>query len=139
MNDNPKKPVDGTPTTESTDEVAGPTASNEDLARAAVDETSEHLGSDIVLLNTRGISSFADFFVIVSGETDRHIESMADDISRRVRAMGVHITHREGSGRGGWVLLDFTGFVVHLFTREQRERYGLEQLWSRATEIVRVQ
>ena len=91
------------------------------------------------MLNTRGISSFADFFVIVSGETDRHIESMADDISRRVRAMGVHITHREGSGRGGWVLLDFTGFVVHLFTREQRVRYGLEQLWSRATEIVRVQ
>ena len=77
--------------------------------------------------------------MIVSGETDRHIESMADDISRRVRAMGVHITHREGSGRGGWVLLDFTGFVVHLFTREQRELYGLEQLWSRATEIVRVQ
>ena len=114
-------------------------ASNEDLARAAVDEASEHLGSDVVLLDTQGVSSFADFFVILSGETDRHIESMADDIGRRVRGMGVHIAHREGSGRGGWVLLDFTGFVVHLFTREQRERYGLEQLWSRATEIVRVQ
>ena len=69
MNDNPKKPVDGTPTTESTDEVVGPTASNEDLARAAVDETSEHLGSDIVLLDTRGISSFADFFVIFSSKS----------------------------------------------------------------------
>lgn len=113
--------------------------SNEELARAAVDEASEKIGSDIVLLDTQGISSFADFFVIVSGETDRHIESMAEDISRRVRSMGVHVTHKEGSGRGGWVLLDFTGFVVHLFTREQRERYGLEQLWSRATEIVRVQ
>jgi ribosome-associated protein len=114
-------------------------SSNEDLARAAVDEASEHLGSDVVLLDTQGVSSFADYFVIVSGETDRHIESMANDISRRVRDMGVHIAHREGSGRGGWVLLDFSGFVVHLFTREQRERYGLEQLWSRATEIVRVQ
>ncbi|GIT18081.1 MAG: hypothetical protein CM1200mP39_08870 [Dehalococcoidia bacterium] len=49
--------------------------SNEDVARAALDEASEKLGSDIVLLDTRGISSFTDFFVIITGETDRHIES----------------------------------------------------------------
>ncbi|NQW20230.1 MAG: ribosome silencing factor [Chloroflexi bacterium] len=114
-------------------------ATNEEIARAAVDEASEKLGSDIVLLDTKGICSFADYFVIVSGETDRHLESMAEDISRRSRKMGVHTTHREGSGGGGWLLIDFTGVVVHLFTREQRDRYGLEQLWSRATEIVRVQ
>jgi ribosome-associated protein len=115
------------------------TASNEDIARAAVDEASEKLGSDVVLLDTRGVSSFADFFVIASGETDRHIESMAEDIRLRSRKMGVKSTHREGSGKGGWLLIDFTGVVVHLFTREQRHNYGLELLWSRATEIVRVQ
>jgi ribosome-associated protein len=114
-------------------------ATNEEIARAAVDEASEKLGADIVLLDTEGISSFADYFVIISGETDRHIESMAEDISRRSRKMGVHVTQREGSGKGGWVLIDFTGVVIHLFTRDQREHYGLEQLWSRATEIVRVQ
>ncbi|MDP7262602.1 MAG: ribosome silencing factor [Dehalococcoidia bacterium] len=114
-------------------------ATNEEIARAAVDEASEKLGSDIVLLDTDGVSSFADYFVIISGETDRHLESMAEDISRRSRKMGVHVTHREGSGKGGWVLIDFTGVVVHLFTREQREHYGLEQLWERATEVVRVQ
>ena len=113
--------------------------SNEDIARAALDEASEKLGSDIVLLDTRGISSFADFFVIISGETDRHIESMAEDIGRKSRDMGVPVTHREGSGKGGWLLIDFTGVVVHLFTRDQRQRYGLEKLWSRAAEIVRVQ
>lgn len=112
---------------------------NEEIARAAVDEASENLGSDIVLLETEGISSFADYFVIVSGETDRHIESLAEDISRRSRKLGVHVSHREGSGKGGWLLIDFTGVVVHLFTRDQREHYGLETLWARATEIVRVQ
>ena len=91
------------------------------------------------LLDTDGVSSFADYFVIISGETDRHLESMAEDISRRSRKMGVHATHREGTGGGGWVLIDFTGVVVHLFTKDQREHYGLEQLWARATEIVRVQ
>ena len=115
------------------------TATNEQLARAAVDEASEKLGSDIVLLDTQGISSYADFFVIISGETDRHLESMAEDISRRSRKMGVHVTHREGSGKGGWVLIDFTGVVIHLFTKDQREHYDLEQLWSRANEIVRIQ
>lgn len=114
-------------------------ATNEEIARAAVDEASEKLGSDIVLLETEGISSFADYFVIISGETDRHLESMAEDISRRSRKMGVHVTHREGSGKGGWLLIDFTGVVVHLFTRDQREHYGLEDLWTRANEIVRVQ
>jgi ribosome-associated protein len=114
-------------------------ATNEEIARAAVDEASEKLGSDIVLLDTQGVSTFADYFVIVSGETDRHLESMAEDISRRSRKMGVHATHREGSGKGGWLLVDFTGVVVHLFTRDQREHYGLEELWARATEIVRVQ
>ena len=64
---------------------------------------------------------------------------MADDIGRRSRDMGVHVAHREGSGRGGWRLIEFTGVVIHLFTREQRDNYGLEQLWSRAKEIVRVQ
>ena len=113
--------------------------SNEDVARAALDEASEKLGSDIVLLDTRGISSFTDFFVIISGETDRHIESMAEDIGRRSRDMGVSVSHREGSGKGGWLLIDFTGVVIHLFTRDQRQRYGLEKLWSRAAEIVRVQ
>ena len=113
--------------------------STEDVARAAVDEASEKLGSDIVLLDTNGISSFSEFFVIISGETERHLDSMADDIARRVRKMGVHETHREGSGKGGWLLIDFTGVVVHLFTKEQREHYGLEDLWSRATEIVRIQ
>ena len=115
------------------------TATNEELARAAVDEASEKLGSDIVLLDTQGISSYADFFVIISGETDRHLESMAEDISRRSRKMGVHVTHREGSGKGGWLLIDFTGVVIHLFTKDQREHYDLEQLWSRANEIVRIQ
>ncbi|HCI86658.1 MAG TPA: ribosome silencing factor [Dehalococcoidia bacterium] len=114
-------------------------ADNEEVARAAVDEASEKLGSEIVLLDTEGISSFADYFVIISGETERHLESMADDIARRVRKMGVHVTHREGSGKGGWLLVDFTGVVVHLFTKEQRDHYGLEDLWSRATEIVRLQ
>ncbi len=110
-----------------------------ECARAAVDEASEHLGSDVVLLDTRGVSDFTDYFVIACGETDRHIEMMASRIERRLREMGSRRNHREGSGRGGWLLIDFPGFIVHLFTRETRERYDLEGLWSQAKEVVRIQ
>ena len=113
--------------------------STEDYARLVVDQASERLGSDVVLLDVVGISDFADYFVIVSGETDRHLEAMAEDIARALRDRGLRVSHREGTGKGGWVLLDFPGIIVHLFTRPQRARYDLESLWARATEIVRVQ
>ena len=113
--------------------------STEDYARLAVEEASERLGSDIVLLDVRGFCDYADFFIIASGETDRHLDAVANDLTRQIRKRGLHRNHVEGTGAGGWVLIDFPGFVVHLFTRPQRERYALERLWGRATEIVRIQ
>jgi len=115
------------------------TLTTEDCARLAVDEASEGLGADIVLLDLRDLGVFTDYFVIASGETGRHLESLAEAIARRVREHGLRAHHREGVGNGGWILLDFPGFVVHLFTRPVRERYGLERLWGRAREVVRVQ
>ena len=111
----------------------------EDFARVALDEASEKLASDVVLLDLREATDFTDFFVIASGETDRHIENVAEDVRRKLRSMGVRLIGREGTGKGGWILLDFGGFIVHLFTRAVRAKYGLEKLWGRAPEIVRVQ
>ncbi len=118
---------------------AATSISVEELARAAVTEASELLGSDVVLLDTRGVSDFTDYFVIACGETDRHLEVMASRIERKLRTLGSRRNNREGSGRGGWLLIDFPGFIVHLFLRETRERYDLEGLWSQAKEVVRLQ
>ncbi len=114
-------------------------ATVEELARLTVDTASDRLGSDVTLLDLRAVSDFADFFVIVTGETSRHLESLAEDITRTLRGQGMRIHHREGTGNGGWVLLDFGGLIVQLFDAEARERYALERLWARATEIVRIQ
>ena len=111
----------------------------EELARAALEEASTNLGSDVVLLDTRNVSDFTDFFVIASGETERHLEMMADRIECRIRELGMRRNNREGSGSGGWLLIDFPGFIVHLFNRETRAYYDLEGLWSQATEVVRLQ
>lgn len=111
----------------------------EELARAALEEASSNLGSDVVLLDTRNVSDFTDFFVIASGETERHLEMMADRIERKIRELGMRRNNREGSGSGGWLLIDFPGFIVHLFNRETRAYYDLEGLWSQANEVVRLQ
>lgn len=111
----------------------------EELARAALEEASSNLGSDVVLLDTRSVSDFTDFFVIASGETERHLEMMADRIERKIRELGMRRNNREGSGSGGWLLIDFPGFIVHLFNRETRAYYDLEGLWSQANEVVRLQ
>ena len=110
----------------------------EELARAALEEASSNLGSDVVLLDTRNVSDFTDFFVIASGETERHLEMMADRIERKIRELGMRRNNREGSGSGGWLLIDFPGFIVHLFNRETRAYYDLEGLWSQANEVVRL-
>ena len=111
----------------------------EEIARAALEEASANIGSDVVLLDTRNVSDFTDFFIIASGETERHIDMMAGRIERRVRELGMRRNHREGSGSGGWLLIDFPGFIVHLFNRETRAFYDLEELWSQANEVVRIQ
>ena len=111
----------------------------DEFARAALDEASSNLGSDVVLLDTRNVSDFTDFFVIASGETDRHLEMMADRIERKIRELGMRRNNREGSGSGGWLLIDFPGFIVHLFNRDTRAFYDLEGLWSQANEVVRLQ
>ena len=111
----------------------------EEIARLALDVASDHLGSDIALLDISEVSDFTDFFVIVTGETSRHLEAVANDVTRSLRKKKVRPLHREGTGQGGWILVDYGDVVLHVFDRETRERYALERLWSRGREIVRVQ
>lgn len=110
-----------------------------DIARLAVDEASATLAADVVLLDIRDISDFADYFVIATAATQRHLTELAERIEARVKSAGMSRNHREGKPEGGWVLIDFPGFIVHLFTDDTRRFYDLEGLWDAATEVVRIQ
>lgn len=110
-----------------------------DFARLAVDEASAALASDVVLLDISNVSDFADYFVIATAATERHLNELAERIESRVKSAGMPRNHREGKAAGGWVLVDFPGLIVHLFTEETRRYYDLEELWSSAIEVVRIQ
>jgi ribosome-associated protein len=87
----------------------------------------------------RGISGFADYFVICSGESARQIQAIYDEVEHVLKREGVLPHHAEGSLGSGWLLLDFGDVIVHIFAPMQREYYQLDELWHRAIPIVRIQ
>ena len=109
------------------------------MARKAIDAASEKQATDIVMLDMREVSTFADYFVILSGDSNRQIEAISDEIRRVLREEGIAVQHREGSIDSGWILMDFGGVIIHVFAPSEREYYHLERLWSRATPLIRIQ
>ncbi|MFH1003759.1 MAG: ribosome silencing factor [Chloroflexota bacterium] len=99
----------------------------------------EKQATDIVLLDTRGVCDFADYFIICSGESERQLQAISDEIAHTLKQAGVLPRHYEGMVDSGWLLLDFGDIIVHIFAPPQREYYRLEQLWNKAVPLVRVQ
>lgn len=100
-------------------------------AKIAADAKAE----DLIVLDVNGISSFADYFVIMNGRSTRHVQGIAEAIENQLRAKRIKPSHTEGMREGMWVLLDFDDVVVHIFYHEQRSFYNLEGLWHDAKKV----
>jgi len=104
-----------------------------------VEVASDKQAADTVLLDVGGLCSFADYFVICNGETTRQIKTIHDEVEQVLKKEGVLPHHREGTPDSGWLLLDFGDVIVHIFAPPEREYYQLDELWSQATTIIRIQ
>ena len=91
------------------------------------------------MLDISNVGSFADYFVICSGKSQRQINAIVKEIDKALGEDGVDIHHREGKAGSEWVLLDCGSVIVHVFTPDAREYYALEQLWSKAKQVIRIQ
>jgi ribosome-associated protein len=109
------------------------------VARRVVAAASDKQAVDIVLLDSRGICSFADYFVVCSGESSRQIDAIYEEIAHSLKREGILPHHREGTVDSGWLLLDYGDVVVHIFAPAERDYYQLDQLWSQAEPVVRIQ
>ncbi|MCZ2079552.1 MAG: ribosome silencing factor [Bryobacteraceae bacterium] len=90
---------------------------------------------DIRVLDLRGITTFADYFVICSGANPRQIRAIADEIGAALKKYGERPANVEGYDNAGWVLLDYGDLLVHVFSDEARSYYDLERLWRQAKEV----
>ena len=106
-----------------------------DLVVAAARAAAEKQARDIAVLDVRELIVITDYFLIASGSSDRQVRTIAEEIERSVRDLGLRPVRREGEREGHWVLLDFVDFVAHVFLDEDREFYDLERLWSDAPRV----
>ncbi len=104
-----------------------------------VEAASDKQASNIVLLDTHVVSNFADYFVICSGDTTRQIEAIRDEVEHVLKREGIPPHHYEGTLDSGWLLLDYGDVIVHIFASLEREFYQLDELWSQASTLVRIQ
>ena len=92
-----------------------------------------------MLLDAHGVCSFADFFVLCSGDSERQIRAIFDEVAHALKKESVIPHHSEGTVDSGWLLLDFGDVIVNIFAPSEREYYQLDELWSQAVPVVRIQ
>lgn len=100
------------------------------LERLIVSSLDQDKGQDIVTIDLRGKSDVADYMVIASGTSARHVAALADHLLERLKEAGYSQISLEGKERCDWVLVDAFDVVVHLFRPEAREFYQLEKMWQ---------
>ena len=92
----------------------------------------EKKAKDLVILNVREISAFADYFIICSGTSDRQVRAIAAAIQENLKTADILPLGVEGEAAGQWVLMDYDDVIIHIFLAPVRTFYDLERLWSEA-------
>jgi ribosome-associated protein len=105
-----------------------------ELSKLVVKGMEEKKGQDIVIMDLRKVrSAFTDFFVICSGSSDTQIDAIAESVDVEVyKAVKQLPFHKEGKENKEWILLDYVDVVVHVFKKEKRDFFRLEELWGDA-------
>jgi ribosome-associated protein len=92
-------------------------------------------GYDVRIIDLRKLTTFSDFFVICSADSDTQVKAIADEVDKSLRDEGIKCWHKEGYMALSWVLLDYVDVVVHVFKKDAREFYNIEKLWGDAPSV----
>jgi ribosome-associated protein len=108
----------------------------EKILKVVTEELANTKGQDLMVLDLRPLVSFTDYFVLVTGNSDRHVQALADKVHLRLKKdhQLLPLTF-EGFEAGQWVLLDYGDFVIHIFQPNTRDYYGLEEFWGDAPRL----
>ncbi len=105
-------------------------------ALLCVNASLEKKAKDLILLNVREISAFADYFILCSGTSDRQVRAVAAAIQENLKKAGILPLGVEGEAAGRWILLDYDDVILHVFLESVRTFYDLERLWSGAQRMA---
>lgn len=110
-------------------------ASDNKTVQRIVQSSEDAKGRDITVLDVREVFGLSDYFVVVSGRSDRQVQGITNRIIDDLGSAGIHPVSVEGFEDGQWVLIDFGDIVVHVFYEPQRAFYDIESLWTEAKRI----
>jgi len=106
-----------------------------DIALFAARVADEKRGEDIIIYDLRGLTDLTDYFVIATAHSKDQVRAIIETISKELKQAGTTKLGQEGSDNGQWILLDYSDCVIHIFSPELREYYGLESLWGDAPKV----
>ena len=100
------------------------------LKKEIINTLDSNKALDIVSIDLEGKSSIADFMIIASGTSSRHIQSLSEQVFEKFKSNGIHNCKIEGKDSKDWKLVDGIDLIVHIFNPEKRQFYDLEKMWS---------
>lgn len=113
----------------SSDKSADPT----NLVNVIVEGLLEKKAQEIQLLDVRDLTTLTDFFIVCHGTSDTQIRALANSVTMKVKEeLGETVWKQEGMDIKRWIILDYVNIVVHIFSKEKREYYGIERMWNDA-------
>ena len=100
-----------------------------DTLKIAVNAADDKKAYDLVALDISKIASFANYFLLCTGDSSRQMQAIADEIEIKLKACGIRPSHVEGYQNSEWILMDYMDLVIHIFSKNARVYYDLERLW----------
>jgi len=100
-----------------------------DPLKIAVNAADDKKAHDLVILDISKITSFANYFLLCTGDSSRQMQAIADEIEKKLKENGLRPSHVEGYRNSEWILMDYMDIVVHIFSKNARIYYDLERLW----------
>lgn len=105
---------------------------NKEIALYTADVLDSKKALDITILDIAERSGFADYFVIATAINSRNMQTLCDEVERKLKDIDILVHNIEGKDSSGWVLMDYGDLIVNIFTAEQRDRYQIEKIWNDA-------
>lgn len=105
------------------------------IAKMAAAAAEDKKASNTVILKLSKLTLIADYFVITSGDSAPQLKAISNSVMRKLKENKIRLLHYEGKPETGWILLDYSDVIVHIFSKEKREFYDLEYIWQEANKV----
>ena len=107
---------------------------SQDILKIAANALNNKKARQLKALKIDDLTTLADYLVIATATSSTHVRALADEVEEKLKEQSVEPHHIEGKSTG-WIVLDYTSVIVHVFTPQEREFYNLDSMWSDATDI----